>query len=212
MKFRHNGLTSLVFIAAAAGYVTYLGMRNGDSKVAYVAGGIAAGIVIATASYYLLRSLKGRLKLELDQKSVASGEAITGKLHIRTKKSVHADRLYIALIGQQQCTGQTRSTGSNAHWEEFYRDELDVMVEQKLHAGYRQTVDFELHAPFEGQIHGDAHVEGMDPEEVKARVETLRSIAKALGGRKRWRMIARLETKGVDLANSQKLHVSLKSV
>ena len=32
-----------------------------------------------------------------------------------------------------------------------------------------------------------------------------------MGGRKRWKVKARLETKGVDLAASEKIHVSLKS-
>ena len=38
------------------------------------------------------------------------------------------------------------------------------------------------------------------------------SVASLMGGKKRWRVIARLETKGVDLAASKKLHVSLKQL
>ena len=57
--------------------------------------------------------------------------------------------------------------------------------------------------------------EAMPDGAMKSVVTGLGAVASAtsnaMNGRKRWFVKARLETKGVDLAASEKIHVSLKS-
>lgn len=220
MSFRSNGWMSAAIAVGAFGYMAYRQAQRGDTKTAMIIGCIAAAIAIPVAGYYLMRMMKGSLKLELAQKSVTSGQPISGKLLLHTKKAIHADRLYIALLGERQ--SRRRSSGSSGsgtttYWDEFYRDEVDIMVDQGLYAGARESVDFELNAPAEGQIMSAGAAirkagEAMQDDIAKELVKGVGEIASAFGGRKRWRVIARLETKGVDLAASKNLHVSLKQL
>lgn len=202
------------------GYMAYQQHQNGSPRAAMIMGGIALAIVIPIIVYFTLRMLKGSLKLQLNQKSVVSGQTISGKLHLHTKKAIHANRLYIALIGERQRrrrSSSSSSSGGSTYWDEFYRDEFDVIVDQGLYAGHRQSNDFELNAPTEHQAVTVGQAIQQVGEEVenkvaKAVVQGVGSLASVMGGKKRWRVIARLETKGVDLAASKKLHVSLKQL
>lgn len=218
MSIRSNGWISAVIAVGVFGFIAYQQAQKGNTQAAMIMGAIAAAIIIPVAIYYILRSMKGSLKLELGQKSVVSGQVISGKLHINTKKAIHADRLYIALIGERERrrrSSSSSSSGNSTYWDEFYRDEVDVWVDQALHAGMRESMDFEMQAPTEGQAMntGEAISKAADEMEsdiAKELVKGVGAIASVMGGRKRWRVITRLETKGVDLADSKKLHVSLK--
>jgi len=218
MSSRSNSWFSALVCVAIFSFMAYQQAEKGHTQAAMIMGGIAAAIVIPVAAYFILRSMKGSLKLDLAQKSVMSGQPITGQLHLVTKKAVHADRLYIALVGERQSKRRSSGrSGSSTYWDEFYRDEVDVLVDQTLHPGTRQSVDFELNAPTEGQVMSAGQAiqkasEAMENGMAKALVQGVGTLASVMGGRKRWRVIARLETKGVDLAASRKLHVSLKQL
>ena len=221
MRGGTNTMLSLVIGAGIMGFMAYQQASKGNTQVAMILGGVVAAVVIPVSIYYILRLLKGSLKLELAQKSVMSGQIISGKLHLHTKKAIHADRLYIALIGERERRRRSSSSSSNSgnstYWDEFYRDEVDVLVGQDLHAGIRESMDFQLNAPSEGQAMNTGQAIEKAADEVeneigKAVLKGVGSLASVMGGRKRWRVIARLETKGVDLAASKKLHISLKQL
>ena len=220
MNRSSSGWLTAVIVGGIFGYMTYQQAQAGNTQAALIMGGIAAAVVVPIALYYIFRMLKGSLKVELNQKSVASGEIIAGKLHLVTKKAIHADRLYIALIGERERRRRSSSSSGSStstYWDEFYRDEVDVLVDQSLHPGTRESVDFQLNAPTEGQAMNAGQAiqkaaDAMENEVAKAVVQGVGSLASVMGGRKRWRVIARLETKGVDLAASKKLHVSLKQL
>ncbi len=218
MRITSNTWISALLIVGVLGYMAYTQMQKGNTQTAMIMGGIGGAIVLVVGAYFFLRVLKGSLKLELAQKSVVSGQTISGQLQLHTKKAIHADRLYIALIGERLRRRRSGSSSNDReYWDEFYRDEMDVLVNEPLHAGLRQSVDFELNAPSEhqamtfGQAIQSAGDE-MESEAAKAVMKGVGAVASVMGGRKRWRVISRLETKGVDLAASKKLHVSLKQL
>jgi hypothetical protein len=186
----------------------------------------ALGIaVISVICYYIARCMKGSLKLELNQKSVGSGQQITGKLTATVKKHLIADRLYVGLIGErEERTRSSSSSGSSStskKWVEFYRDEVDVLLNEELPPGFEKKYDIVIDAPSEGHSMTGAQAiskttENMEDGMAKSIVTGLGAIAGAAismrGGRKRWKVISRLETKGVDLVTAKKIHVSLKSL
>ena len=114
-----------------------------------------------------------------------------------------------------------RSDGkTSTRWVEFYRDEADVLLDQHLQAGFNETYEFTLDAPSEDQVMTGAEAivnaaNNIDNAAVKGIVKGIGTVASAagkmMGGRKRWKVVGRLETKGVDLAASERIHVSLKS-
>jgi hypothetical protein len=196
----------------------------GDKMGLIVIGGIVAAIGIGIACYFIARAMKGSMKLILSQGSVSSGDKITGSLSVETKKALTCDRMYLALVGEREVRERRRSSSGNnttqTKWVEFYRDEADVLLDEELQAGFRETYEFELDTPTEASVMTGAQAAARAAEDmpdglVKAAVSGLSAVAGAtsnmMGGRKRWFVKARLETKGVDLAASEKIHVSLKS-
>lgn len=195
-------------------------MNNIDPTL-LVFGGIVVAVILIIAGYFIVRSMKGSLKLELSQKSVISGEKILGLLSVVTKKEIHADRLYVALVGEREVRERRRSSSGSSNvsrkWVEFYRDEADILLDEPMQAGFKETYGFELDTPSEsaamtgGQALskiGESMEDGLGKSVVKG-LGALGSMTNT-GGRKRWKVKARLEMKGVDLADSSKIHVSLK--
>ncbi len=185
-----------------------------------IAVGVVGIIVISVLTYYVLRVMKGSLKIELAQKAVSSGQKITGDLVVTVKKSILADRLYIGLVGEREERTRTRNNKASVKWVEFFRDEADILADKQLPAGFQETYAFSLDAPSEAQImsRADAILNSLDAMMDGAAKRIIQGIGKVaaatgnpLGGRKRWTVIARLETRGVDLADSERIHVSLKS-
>ncbi len=192
---------------------------NGNPMALYVIGGVFAAVILWVALYFIFRTMKGSMKIVTAKTNFSSGEAITGTLTVSTKKPIDADRMYIALIGEREVRRRSSSgSGSSRSWDEFYRDEADIMMDEHLRAGFSETYDFTLDAPDVPQIEDQikSFADNTDNEIAKTiakGVGQLASLGTALGGgRKRWKVISRLETKGVDLAASRNIHVSLKGL
>ena len=60
---------------------------------------IVAGVLIVggIATFYIMRMLKGKLRIELTQTGFAYDEPITGKITILAKKPIESTRLMISL-------------------------------------------------------------------------------------------------------------------
>lgn len=108
-----------------------------------IIGGIVAAIILFIVGYFIVRSMKGSLKLELPQKSVVSGDKILGTLSVAAKKSVQVDRLYVALVGErEERVRRSSSSGGSStsrRWVEFYRDEADILMDERMPAGFSET-------------------------------------------------------------------------
>lgn len=195
-------------------------MDMGETGV-IIAGGIVGIIIISVIAYFFARAMKGSLKLSLNQKMVRAGEKITGRLTVTLKKPILADRLYIGLIGEREARNHNHGNQRNStRWVEFFRDEADILADQHLRAGFQETYEFELDTPSEAQVMNSADamlkaLDSMPDGAAKSLITGIGSIAASAGnvlqGRKRWKVISRLETTGVDLAASERIHVSLKS-
>lgn len=193
---------------------------NENSVVLYVVVGVIVTILLGVIMYFIARAMKGSIDIVLKQKNVRSGESIEGGLTLKAKKAIDVDRMYIALIGEREIRKRSSSgNGSSRSWDEFYRDESDVLMSEHLRAGFTQKYDFALQAPVMQDIQNlienpvAALTDKIDNAVVKGIANQVGQIAMQSSGlrhsRKRWKVVARLETKGVDLAASKKIHVSL---
>lgn len=193
-----------------------------NTVVLIIIGAVVAIVIISIVGYYIARFMKGSLKLELNQKSVSSRDQITGALTVKLKKLIYVDRLYVGLLGERQVRSHSHSSSGSStstKWVEFYRDEVDVIMDQELQPGFENRYDFSINAPSESHVMTGGQAiakvaENMEDGIAKSIATGIGALASSTGmsGRKRWRVISRLEMKGVDLATSKKIHVSLKSI
>lgn len=164
-----------------------------------VGGGIAAAI-----AYYIARFLRGTITLELPRAVFSPGDTITGSFDLHTKKSIHGNRLIVSLIGVQVTktyeNGKTRTRS-----REIYRDEFLVEEARSYPAGYTATHTFEISTP-----------NMQSPEFLKSTVgQALTAAFRLLGDRSahlKWKVEARLDAKGVDLATAKSISINTRQL
>ena len=160
-------------------------------------------VVLAVAAYYIMRFMKGSMKLTLPRTTFGAGEAITGSFELLVKKPIEGKKLIVSLIAKEVET-YYRNGKRHTRTHEVYRDEKIIEEARSYHPGHKATHEFEIQAP------GDGSSQAQVPDNAIA--QTIVGVAKALGaGRRRlkWRVEARLDAKGVDLATSTKVMVNL---
>ena len=193
-----------------------------DQPFLMVIGAAVGATVLGVTAHFMARRLKGRMHLDLAGDRVIAGDRLSGTLEVEARKSLHADRLYVALVGERQVRQRDGSGKTSSKWTEFYREEVELLRGEALPAGSARSFAFDLEAPTTEKILGA-------PREALAQVQDAMAgtgntiaagLARGIGalaangdfltrGKKRWKVIGRLETKGVDLAASEKVHVSL---
>ena len=68
-------------------------------------GHIIIGVVTLMATlfiaYYVARMMKGKVEIEIPKAGYNSGEEIVGKVTFTSRKNLHMNRFYVALIGYE---------------------------------------------------------------------------------------------------------------
>ena len=190
------------------------------TDVHWIVLGVIGAVVLGVIAYYVARFLKGSMKITLEQRSFRPGETISGLLTIHARRAIPAERIYVAVIGEEEeRTRSSRSGSSSKRWRECYRDEVDVLLDEELEPYSRNRYTFTIAAPSEGSIATiaealSAATEGVQDVAGQRMVKGLGSLmvgmSRMFAGRKRWKVTARVETRGVDLATKQKIHISPK--
>jgi len=162
----------------------------------------AVGAVLAiVAGYYVVRFMRGSIKLTMVRTSFNPGDAITGSFELHTKKPIEGNKLTVSLIGTQVTkTRQGGKTRTRSH--EVYRDEKVLEEATRYPAEHRSTHEFEITAPNSNA-----------PDFANSPVfQALAGAMRMLSSRQsylKWRVEARLDAKGVDLAASKKITVNV---
>jgi hypothetical protein len=172
-------------------------------------------IIGAIAAFYVIRTMKGKLEIELAKTGFNSGEPVKGSVTLTTRKSLELRRLYVALIGYQiieHCDSDgKRQTRKN----EIYRDEFNLEDGLSIPSGDQKTYEFSLVAP------GNKSPAGGDTANDhpgSALVNAVGSAVQALGAlgafgtgsrRLEWKVEARADLPGVDIATSKNVRVNM---
>jgi hypothetical protein len=166
----------------------------------------AIGVVMAiVAGYYVVRFMRGSIKITMVRTGYNAGETITGSFELHTKKPIEGNKLTVSLICQE-VTRTRRGGKTRTHTEEVYRDEKIIEEARMYHPGHKATHQFEIKAPDFGS--------GRVPAEVTDSpvFQAIGMAARFLGSSRsylKWRVEARLDAKGVDLAASKKVTVNV---
>jgi len=165
----------------------------------------AIGVALAiVAGYYLIRFMRGSIKLNMTQVTFNPGDTITGSFDLHTKKPIEGNKLTVSLIGKQ-VTKTRRGGKTRTQTHEIYRDEK--ILEQTTHypAEHRSSHEFEIPTP-----------NSKAPDFANNAIfQGLAGAMRMLSDRHtylKWRVEARLDAKGVDLAASKKVTVNVGSL
>lgn len=171
--------------------------------------GVGAIVVVAIIAYYVARAMKGKVELELPKNSYNSGEEITGRVTLTAKKSLQLNRMYVALIGYEIVERRDSDGDRKTRRNEVYRNEVNILEAQPVPAGTNKAFDFTMNAPG-----GEATPAGEMAQKVAGAASAVAGALGALGmntttRRMEWKLEARADLPGVDIAKSQKVRVNL---
>jgi len=159
--------------------------------------GVIAGIV----AYYVMRFMKGSIKLLLTQTGFEPGQAITGSFDLQVKKTIQSKKLIVSLIGTQ-ITETYEDGKKRTRTREIYRNEVLIEDAREYPAGHTAQHQFEISTP------NTKSSEFMN----SALGQTVTAALRLLSDRRtrlKWKVEARLDTKGVDLAASKSVSINM---
>lgn len=172
-----------------------------DSSILILIIAIVAAVVVAIAIFFLLRFLRGTIKLHLPVTAFSPGDEIRGKFDLHAKKPIQGKRLVVSLIGTEH-TRTTRNGKSDSHAREVFRKEEVIEQARDYPAGFRDHYEFTLAMPKESD---EEHaLQGLAKT-----LMTAVNIASHSRTYVRWKVEARLEAKGIDLVGSKRVSVNM---
>lgn len=189
-----------------AGYAHNVrGNQTGESSVSQnlvlTVIGVAVGVGLAAViAYQVARFMRGSIKLSLRRSAFNSGDTITGRFELHTKKAVQGNKLSVSLIGVQVTTsydGGKERTRSH----EIYRNEVLLEEGKAYPAGHTAGYDFQLVVP-------NANAPDLLNSPLGQALGTALRLLSNRDSQVKWKVEARLDAKGVDLAAAQSVSIN----
>ncbi len=158
--------------------------------------------LIAVIGYYILRHMRGSIKLSLPQTAFNPGNKISGEFDFFAKKPIQGNKLIVRLIGVQ-VTRHHQNGKRRTRSHEIFRDEVLVEEAKDYPAGYTAKYNFEINTPNTNET-----------EFLNSPIgQTLNAAVRLLSNRNtrlQWRVEARLDAKGIDLVAAKKITINTK--
>ena len=166
-----------------------------------------AVIVLGIIAYFVIRMMKGKIEIELQKRGYNPGEKISGSVNLISRKELKMNRFHIALIGYELIQRTDSDGNRKTRKNEIYRYEHNLAEAGSLRAGNNQRFEFSIIAPG-----------GQDTEEVSelskniaGGIKTAANVISAMRGTSRrleWKLEARADLPGVDIASSKKIQIN----
>ena len=158
-------------------------------------------LLVGVLAYFVIRFLRGSIKLTMPQTSFGAGQMISGSFDLMTKKSIQGNQLFVTLRGVKE-TKIRDGEKTRTRRDEIYCDQVTLEDAREYPAGYSAKYDFQISTP-----------NVQSPEFMNSGIgQALVSAFRLLSDRRtriKWRVEARLDAKGIDLAASKSVQLNL---
>ena len=158
-------------------------------------------LLVGVIAYFVMRFLRGSIKLTMPQTSFGAGQMISGSFDLMTKKSIQGNQLFVTLRGVKE-TKIRDGEKTRTRRDEIYCDQVTLEDAREYPAGYSAKYDFQIATP-----------NVQSPDFMNSGIgQTLVSAFRLLNDRRtriKWKIEARLDAKGIDLAASKSLQLNL---
>jgi len=159
-------------------------------------------LLLAAVVYFFMRFMRGSIKLALPQTSFGGGQMISGSFDLLTKKAIQGNQLVVTLRGVKVTEYRDNDGDKKTRTDEIYRDQVVLEAARQYPAGHSVRHDFQIPTP-----------NVQSPEFMNSGLgQTLVSAFRLLSDRQtliKWKIEARLDAKGIDLADSQTIQLNL---
>lgn len=172
-----------------------------DSLLIVVVIAVAVIVIAAIAAYFVVRMLRGSMKIKLVKNGFSPGEKITGSFTMKTRKEIEGKRLFAALVGKE-VTERREGDRTRTDTREIYRDEQTLEEGKMYPAGHTADYSFELDTPSES---GQGFLDSALGQALDIGMELLSGDRTDI----RWTVEVRLDARGVDLSDSRSVTINI---
>ncbi len=169
------------------------------SAAVMIFGAIGLVTIVVTA-YFLMRFLKGSIDLHLSTTSFDAGETVNGKLTLHAKQAIEVNKLLVILTADEVTKRRNSDGDEESETDEIYRDEVLVDCPKQLNKGFQEDFEFELKIP-------DSSESSMESSALGQALNTVGVLLNTNTRRLEWNIEARLDAKGVDLSDSERIYI-----
>jgi len=182
--------------------------------------GVIGIIIVGIIAYYVVRFLKGSIKLHLDKRGFNLGELVKGSFILHTRKEIMGNTLTVALIGTKHIKYHSDDEhGRNRDRTiEIYNNQVIIEQGMTYSAGFSQKYDFEIPTP-PSPSNSTNEQDGVDSkvkDVLNSSAFKMASSAMQFMSDKSisytWVVEVRLDIDGVDIATSEKVFVNMDNV
>jgi predicted small secreted protein len=172
-----------------------------ENIVLIIIAAVAGVVLVGVAVYYVMRFMRGSIKLTLQKTAFNAGETIRGSFQLITKKDIQSNKLVVSLIGKQVIK-TNRGDKTETEHREIYRNEVMIEDSRLYRAGHNAKHDFELPVP------DPKSQELMNNPMIQKMALALRILGSTRSHMK-WSVEARLDARGIDLVTSQPVSINI---
>lgn len=157
-------------------------------------------IVTLVAGYFLMRYLKGSIKLKLPQTSFSGGDTVKAHFTLTAKQGIEGNKLLVCLTADEINKSRNNDGNDTSETDEIYRDEIILEDSKHYPKGFTQEYSFEIEIPNSSESSMDGSKLGQALNTVGALLNTNRRYLE-------WNIEVRLDAKGVDLSDSERIYI-----
>ncbi|SES87007.1 hypothetical protein [Thalassotalea agarivorans] len=161
---------------------------------------VIIAVVVAFVGYKLLAHLKGKITLHLNKTSFRFGETLTGHFDLEAKKAIEGNELSVTLVAREKIEKRDSEGKRRTRTHEVYRNEKRLEGAKVYQAGSKANFIFEFFLPKTGTSEFAASTLG----------QAMNMLGSLLTSERRtieWHIEARLDAKGIDITDSQRIYV-----
>ena len=107
---------------------------------------VLALLLIGAVIYFVMRFLRGSIKLTIPQSSFGAGQVISGSFDLVTKKAIQGNQLIVTLRGVKE-TEIRDGDKKRTRRDEIYCDQITVENAREYPGGYFAKYDFQISTP-----------------------------------------------------------------
>ncbi len=152
-------------------------------------------VIAGVAGYYVMRFMRGSIKIFMTRTAFNLGEEITGRFELTAKKPIQGNRLTASLIASE--VTRTREAGkTDTRRREIYKNETVIEGGRTYHPGFSESYEFVLPVP-------DLNEPNFLKSEFGGALKTAMDLLSDRRTTIEWEINVRLDALGVDLAASK---------
>jgi hypothetical protein len=173
--------------------------------VALIIIGVIVLVIVIVVIMFILRSMKGKIAINLDKYDFSPGETISGTVVLKLKKPVDATELSVGLVGTRETSSYSRNSKGAAGASKNTKEE-NIYNFKKPISGEKQYPVGESSYPFQIVVPKDTGKFSTGNQVADTVIKSMQFLSGATS-KIEWYVLANLDMKGFDISKQVRVNI-----